>query len=47
LIEGSDGFLYGTTGMGGAVNAHGTVFKIGKDGSRYSLLRFLTPVAQA
>lgn len=41
LIEGSDGALYGITG-GGGTNAgafgSGTVFKINKDGSGYSIL---------
>ena len=38
LIEGSDGNLYGTTDSGGASN-QGTVFRIAKDGSRFSLLK--------
>jgi len=37
LVEGKDGALYGATGRGGASDA-GTVFKIGKDGSGYTLL---------
>src|SRR5581483_4768277 len=37
LVEGSDGALYGTTYGGGADGA-GTVFRITKDGSVYSLL---------
>jgi uncharacterized repeat protein (TIGR03803 family) len=37
LVEGSDGALYGTTSSGGS-NNWGTVFKIGKDGTGYSVL---------
>jgi uncharacterized repeat protein (TIGR03803 family) len=37
VIEGSDGNLYGTTHYGGATDL-GTVFKMNKDGSGYSLL---------
>ncbi len=37
VIEGSDGFLYGTTASGGA-NSAGTVFRLAKDGSSYALL---------
>ena len=44
LIEGSDGALYGTTSGGGAYTNQygdglGTVFKLDKDGSGYSILR--------
>src|SRR4051794_20737243 len=35
--EGSDGFLYGTTQAGGSNNL-GTVFKIGKNGTGYTVL---------
>jgi uncharacterized repeat protein (TIGR03803 family) len=38
LAEGSDGALYGTT-VGGGSNDVGTVFKLNKDGSGYSVLR--------
>jgi uncharacterized repeat protein (TIGR03803 family) len=38
-IEGSDGFLYGTTPSGGGVASGGTVFKIAKDGSGFTLLK--------
>src|SRR5215468_1790920 len=37
LLEGADGFLYGTTSAGGT-NGGGTVFKLNKDGSAYGLL---------
>ena len=37
LVEGRDGALYGTTAAGGSKSA-GTIFKLDKDGSHYSLL---------
>ncbi len=37
VVEGNDGALYGTTHEGGATNA-GTVFRLNKDGSAYSIL---------
>src|SRR5438105_5904763 len=37
LAEGANGILYGTTTSGGSGNA-GTVFKLNKDGSAYSVL---------
>jgi uncharacterized repeat protein (TIGR03803 family) len=37
LVEGTDGALYGTTDTGGS-NRAGTVFKLNKDGSGYSVL---------
>jgi uncharacterized repeat protein (TIGR03803 family) len=37
LIEGSDGFLYGTASSGGAYG-YGDVFKIGKDGAGFATL---------
>jgi uncharacterized repeat protein (TIGR03803 family) len=39
LIEGSDGALYGTTFFGGA--AIGTVFRLNKDGTGYSIIKSL------
>jgi uncharacterized repeat protein (TIGR03803 family) len=46
LIEGIDGALYGTTVYGGMFNTGGltscAVFKLNKDGSGYSLLKYLT-----
>jgi len=42
LIEGSDGFLYGTTFFGGS-NDLGTVYKLKKDGGTYSNLRHFSP----
>jgi uncharacterized repeat protein (TIGR03803 family) len=38
LVQGADGALYGTTLSGGTTNNHGTVFKIGTNGSGYSVL---------
>jgi uncharacterized repeat protein (TIGR03803 family) len=37
LLEGADGRLYGTTHFGGHTN-RGTVFRLGKDGSQFTLL---------
>ena len=41
IIESSDGLIYGTTSGGGA-SSLGTVFRINKDGSGYSILRSFT-----
>lgn len=41
LVEGRDGALYGTTRLGGT-SAAGTVFKLNKDGSGYTVLRRFT-----
>ena len=41
LMEGSDGALYGTT-ESGAPNDSGTIFKLNKDGSGYTVLRRFT-----
>jgi uncharacterized repeat protein (TIGR03803 family) len=38
LLEGSDGALYGTTAEGGSNELYGTVFKLNKDGSGYTIL---------
>ena len=38
LVEGSDGFLYGTTSNGGNFGG-GTLFKVAKDGTKYTILR--------
>lgn len=38
LLEGADGALYGTTAYGGPAD-QGTIFKLGKDGRNYQLLR--------
>src|ERR1019366_6662621 len=52
LVEGSDGALYGTTFFGGPNTNEfhygtGTVFKLNKDGSKYSVLySFLGPEAE-
>jgi uncharacterized repeat protein (TIGR03803 family) len=37
LVEGSDGFLYGTTPVGGT-NGTGVVFKLAKDGSGFAVI---------
>jgi len=41
VIHGSDGNLYGTTSAGGS-NGFGTVFRMGADGSNFSILRNFT-----
>lgn len=41
LTEGSDGVLYGTTVMGGS-NSAGTIFKINRDGSGFSIVYSFT-----
>jgi uncharacterized repeat protein (TIGR03803 family) len=38
LVEGTDGMLYGTTMEGGGTNGAGILFRLGKDGSGYSIL---------
>jgi len=38
LLEGVDGFLYGTASYGGPNEFHGTVFKVAADGSSFSVL---------
>ena len=38
LLEAKDGFLYGTTSYGGSSN-NGTIFRIRKDGTEYTVLR--------
>ena len=44
LIEASDGMLYGTTFNGGLGTNNGTLFRINRDGSGYTILRsFVTP----
>jgi uncharacterized repeat protein (TIGR03803 family) len=39
LTEGSDGALYGTTSYGGAYGV-GTLFRVNKDGSEFTVLKF-------
>ncbi len=41
LIEGSDGWLYGTTVIGGSAG-QGTIFKLAKDGGQFTVLRTFT-----
>ncbi len=38
LVEASDGFLYGTTSAGGT-SGGGTIFKLGKNGSGYAIIK--------
>jgi len=45
LCHGGDGFLYGTTFRGGNSNV-GTVFRIDQNGSNYSVIRHLGPIAE-
>ncbi len=46
LIEGSDGYLYGTARAGGA-NGTGVIFRTSRDGSEFSLLHEFGPVTSA
>lgn len=46
LIEGSDGYLYGTTRAGGT-NGTGVIFRIARDGSDFSLLREFGPITSS
>jgi uncharacterized repeat protein (TIGR03803 family) len=43
LVEGSEGFLYGMTQYGGDSFNSGTIFKIGGDGTGFTVLRHLNP----
>ena len=43
LVEGSDGYLYGVTTVGGA-NGTGTVFKLARDGSDFQTLHEFGPI---
>ena len=40
LVQGSDGYFYGTTSSGGSNGGYGTVFKIGANGALASLYSF-------
>ena len=42
LVQGPDGWLYGSTDFGGGTHAEGTVFTINPDGSGYNLLLVAT-----
>ena len=46
LIEGTDHYIYGTTAAGGS-NNYGTIFRIAKDGSDYSVLHHFGPALAA
>ena len=46
LVEGSDGFMYGVARFGGPAGT-GTVFKIGKDGSGFTVLHAFAAVTSA
>jgi uncharacterized repeat protein (TIGR03803 family) len=46
LIEGSDGFLYGVARFGGPAGA-GTVYKVGKDGSGFTLLHAFAAITSS
>jgi uncharacterized repeat protein (TIGR03803 family) len=42
LVEGEDGWLYGTTLAGGGIHNAGTVFKLNKDGAGHTVLHRFT-----
>jgi uncharacterized repeat protein (TIGR03803 family) len=44
LVEGTDGFLYGVAGAGGA-HRHGNIFKIGKTGTGFQVLHSFCALA--
>jgi uncharacterized repeat protein (TIGR03803 family) len=46
LVEGADGFLYGTTRAGGP-NGTGTIFKVSRDGTDFRSLYSFAPVTSA
>jgi uncharacterized repeat protein (TIGR03803 family) len=46
LIEGSDGLLYGVARFGGPAGA-GTIFKIGKDGSGFTVIHSFAAISSA
>jgi uncharacterized protein (TIGR03382 family) len=43
LIEGSDGYLYGTARQGGS-NGTGTIFRLSRDGTAFELLHEFSPI---
>ncbi len=46
LIEGSDGYLYGTARAGGA-NGTGVIFRVARDGTAFSVLHEFGPITSA
>src|SRR6185295_16870341 len=42
LSEGADGVLYGATRYGGGIDDAGTIFKLNKDGSGYTVIHRFT-----
>lgn len=46
LVQGADGFFYGTTGRGGT-NGYGTIFRVAFDGTGFEVLRTFPPLTQA
>lgn len=46
LVDGSDGYLYGVTTVGGT-NGTGTVFKLSRDGSDFQTLHVFGPITSA
>jgi len=45
LLEGPDGFLYGTTTAGGNGVSYGTLFRLRKDGGDYAIIKSFAPQA--
>ena len=41
VVQGPDGFLYGTTQQGGGPSSQGTIYKVGTDGQGFTLLHAL------
>jgi uncharacterized repeat protein (TIGR03803 family) len=43
LVQGKDGYLYGTTSNGGTNSVSGTVFKVKPDGTKFTTLHVFSP----